>query len=291
MDLLVQLTAVGLATGGIYAAMALALVVVHTTSGHLNFAQGEMATFSAFLAWQLADWGTGWWPAFAGSVALSFVAGIAIQRLLLDRTPVHPPLPRLVLTLALFAAFNGLSGVLWGFTPLPFESPFSGPPLAGGLIPVREVGVLVVVAVAFAAYALFLRFTTAGLEMRAMVDNRESARLMGVRVRRLGGVGFGIAAAFGAVAGVLSAPSLFLTPTMMSGVLLYGFAGAVLGGLSSPVGAVVGGLLVGIAENLVSAFFPMVGNDLKVPATLLLIVLVLVVRPEGLFAARARVRL
>ncbi len=292
MELLAQQVVVGIAAGGTYACMALALVLVRATTGHLNFAQGEMAMFSAFIAWQFTDWGLGYWPAFAGAVALAFAGGYAIERLLITRLPASSPLPAVTVALALFAVFNGAAGVIWGFTPKPFPSAFgSGPPLLGGLLPVREAGVLAVVLVAFVGFHLFLRYTRIGLAMRGLVDNRQSARLVGIRVAHVAATGYGLAAAFGAVCGILVAPSLFLSPEMMTGVLLYGFAGAVLGGFGSPAGAVLGGFVIGITENLVSTMSPAIGTDVKVPATLLLIVAVLVLRPQGIFGTRDGSRL
>ncbi len=292
VELLAQQVVVGIAAGGTYACMALALVLVRATTGHLNFAQGEMAMFSAFVAWQFTEWGVGYWPAFAASVALAFAGGYAIQRLLIARLPVSNHLPAVTVALALFAVFNGAASVIWGFTPKPFPSAFgTGPPLLGGLLPLREAGVLAVVVAAFIGFHLFLRHTRIGLAMRALVDNPESARLVGIRVGRTAAAGYGLAAAFGAVCGILVAPSLFLSPQMMTGILLYGFAGAVLGGFGSPTGAVLGGFIIGIVENLVSTLSPAIGTDVKVPATLLLIVAVLVLRPQGLFGARDGPRL
>ncbi len=287
MELFTQQVLAGIATGGIYALMALAIVMIYQAIHHLNFAQGEMGMFSAFVAWQLLLWGAPYWLAFVATIALSFVAGVLIERIVFKPLRRAPVFSHLVVFVALFAIFNSLAGFIWDFTIKPFPSPFGTTPLFGaGLIGAHQAGMLVVIAVVLVALFLFLRTTRLGLALRAAAANPESARLVGVRVGWMMALGWGLASAIGAVAGMMIAPIVFLEPNMMLSVLLYGFAGAVLGGLASPGGAVFGGFLVGVLENLAATYVPVVGSELKLPIALLLIVVVLVLRPYGLFGRK-----
>jgi branched-chain amino acid transport system permease protein len=195
-----------------------------------------------------------------------------------------PILTNLAGFLALFAIINSVAGLIWDFTIKPFPSPFGSSPFLGSqLVSTHQAGMIGVILLVLAVLFVFFRFTRIGLAMRAAAMQPESARLVGIDTSRMIALGWGMAAAIGAVAGMLIAPVVFLDPNMMGGVLIYGFAAAVLGGLSSPLGAVVGGFLVGIIENLVGTYIPGVGNELKLPIALALIVIVLVVKPSGLF--------
>jgi branched-chain amino acid transport system permease protein len=284
MQLLIQQILAGLANGAIYALTALAVVMVYQAIDHLNFAQGEMATFSAFIAWQLLHWGVPYWGAFVLAVVVSFVGGVAIERVLFR--PLHhaPVLASLVGFIALFSILNSGDGYIWDYTIKTFPTPFGATPLFGSpLIDTHEAGMIGVTAVILAFLYVFFRGTRLGLAMRAAAANPDSARLVGVRVGWMTALGWGMAAAIGAVGGMLIAPVVFLEPNMMFGVLLYGFAGAVLGGLTSPAGAVFGGFAVGVIENLSGTFIPYVGRDLKLTIALIVIVGVLMVRPAGIF--------
>jgi branched-chain amino acid transport system permease protein len=288
MQLLLQQVMAGLANGAIYASMALSVVMIFQAIDHLNFAQGEMATFSAFIAWQLIAWGMPYWVAFAASVILSFIGGVAIERVLFR--PLHnaPILASLVGFIALFSILNSADGYIWDYTIKTFPTPFGTKPLFGSvLIDSHEAGMIGVTALMLGLLYLFFRGTRLGLAMRAAAANPDSARLVGIRVGWMTALGWGMAASIGAVAGMLIAPVVFLEPNMMFGVLLYGFAGAVLGGLTSPGGAVLGGFAVGVIENLAGTFIPYVGRDLKLTIALLVIVAVLMVRPAGLFGRTA----
>src|SRR5215469_3907981 len=284
MELLLQQVMAGLASGAIYACMALAVVMIYQAIDHLNFAQGEMAMFSTFIAWQLIQWGQPYWLAFILAVALSFVGGVLIERVLFR--PIHnaPVLSNLVAFIALFSILNSAAGYIWDFNIKTFPSPFGSKPLFGaGLLGAHEAGMIAVTLILLGLLYLFFRGTRLGLAMRAAAANPESARLVGIRVGWMSALGWGMAAAIGAVAGMMIAPVVFLEPNMMLGVLLYGFAGAVLGGLTSPGGAVLGGFAVGIIENLAGAFIPYVGRELKLTIALILIVVVLMFRPSGIF--------
>jgi branched-chain amino acid transport system permease protein len=286
MELLQQIVA-GLATGAIYACMALAVVMIYQAIDHLNFAQGEMAMFSTFIAWQAMAWGMPYWVAFLLSIIVSFIGGVLIERVLFR--PIHhaPVLSSLVAFIALFSILNSGAGYLWDYTIKTFPSPFGHKALLGnGLMDTHEAGMIGVTALLLGLLYLFFRGSRLGLAMRAAAANPESARLVGIRVGWMTALGWGMAAAIGAVAGMLIAPVVFLEPNMMLGVLLYGFAGAVLGGLSSPGGAVLGGFAVGVIENLVP-LVPYIGQsfgrELKLTFALVLIVVVLMFRPSGIF--------
>lgn len=284
MELLGNQILAGIATGAIYACMALALVMIYQAIGQLNFAQGEMAMFSTFMAWQMIHWGAPYWAAFVLTLMLSFAGGVVIERLLFRPLAKAPILTNLAGFLALFAIINSVAGLIWDFTIKPFPSPFGSSPFLGSqLVSTHQAGMIGVILLVLAVLFVFFRFTRIGLAMRAAAMQPESARLVGIDTSRMIALGWGMAAAIGAVAGMLIAPVVFLDPNMMGGVLIYGFAAAVLGGLSSPLGAVVGGFLVGIIENLVGTYIPGVGNELKLPIALALIVIVLVVKPSGLF--------
>jgi branched-chain amino acid transport system permease protein len=250
-----------------------------------------MATFSTFLAWQLLAWGLPYWLAFALVVALSFLAGILIERVLFK--PLHNAsiLANLVGFIALFSILNSGDGYLWNYTIKTFPTPFGTKPLFGSvLIDTHEAGMIAVTSLLLLLLYVFFSRTRLGLAMRAAAANPESARLVGIRVGWMTALGWGMAAAIGAVGGMLIAPVVFLEPNMMFGALLYGFAGAVLGGLTSPAGAVLGGFAVGVIENLAATFIPYFGRDLKLTIALLVIVAVLMVRPSGIFGRTAVTR-
>jgi len=284
MDLFLHQVLAGLATGAIYACLGLAIVMIYQAIDHLNFAQGEMAMFSTFIAWQLIQWGAPYWVAFVGTAAFSFVAGIAIERLLFR--PIHnaPVLSHVVVFIALFAILNSLAGFIWDYNVKSFPTPFGSRPLFGnGLMSSHDAGMMGATLAMLALLYVFFRHTRIGLAMRAAAANPQSARLSGIRVGWMIALGWGMAAAIGAVAGVMIAPVVFLDPNMMNSILVYGFAGAVVGGLTSPGGAVLGGFAVGVIENLAGTFIPYVGRELKLTIALFIIVVVLTVKPSGLF--------
>jgi branched-chain amino acid transport system permease protein len=283
MELFTNQVLAGIATGAIYACMALAIVMIYQAIDHLNFAQGEMAMFSTFIAWQLIQWGVPYWPAFVATLAISFVGGIVIERALFKPLAAAPVLTHVAGFIALFSILNSVAGLTWDFTIKQFPSPFGSSPFLGSqLISTHQAGMIGVTLLLLVALYFFFQFTRIGLAMRAAASLPESARLVGINTSWMIALGWGMASAIGAIAGILIAPVVFLEPNMMGGVLIYGFAAAVLGGLSSPLGAVVGGFLVGIFENLAGTYIPGVGNELKLPIALALIVTVLVVKPAGL---------
>jgi branched-chain amino acid transport system permease protein len=288
MTLLIQQIADGAASGVIYASLALALVLIYRSMSLINIAQGEMAMFSTYLAWQLTAWGVPIVLAAAVVVVISFVAGMAVERLVIRPVQNRSVLDALVVTLGLLLIFNSGAAAIWGTTTKRVPSLFPGRTVAlGGMtFGIETLGIVAVLVLVCAGLALLLRHTPIGLAMRATTSRRESARLCGIPANRMLMLGWGLAAGLGALAGVLIAPTLFLDTNMMLGVLIYAFAAAALGGFDSPVGAVIGGVICGITENLAGAYLPFVGSDLKVLVPLVLTVGVLLVRPRGLLGSQ-----
>jgi branched-chain amino acid transport system permease protein len=281
----------GLASGGIYGLLALAIVLIHRSTGIVNFAQGELATLSACGCWTLLDHGWAFWPAFGATLALSLAGGIAIQQTLIRPIQNGPPVGILIMTIGLLIAVNGLTTWIWGGAAKQFKGPFSTSPIKVGGVAFskQDLGVIAVSIIAVVLMGLLFSKTKLGLGLRATAVNPVEARLAGVRVGAMLALGWGLAAALGAVAGILAAPSLFLEPNMMQTVLLYSFAAAVLGGMDSPIGAVVGGLVLGVLLNLVGTYVHWVGGELRLATALAVILGVLLIRPAGLFG-RAAVR-
>jgi branched-chain amino acid transport system permease protein len=272
----------GLATGSIYASLALALVMIYQATHLVNFAQGEMAMFATYIAWSLINAGMGYWPAFVLTVLIDLVLGVLIERVVIRPVENAPVLAVVVVFIGLLVILNSIAGWIFTYTIKSFPSPF---PAALGIryMSPHQVGALLVTLLVLALLYLFFRFTPLGLAMRAAAQNPVSSRLVGIRVGWMLALGWGLAAAVGAIAGMMVAPIVYLDPNMMSGILLYAFAAALLGGIDSPGGAVVGGLVVGVLENVLGAF--VIGNELKLVVALVLIVGVLLVRPSGFFGS------
>ncbi len=282
MDAFLHQVIAGLATGGIYASLALALVMIHNATRLVNFAQGEMAMFATYLCWTMLQAGWPYWVAFFGTIALSFVLGVAIERIIIRPVERAPVLTVVVVFIGIIFILNSLAGWIYTYTIKSFPSPFPSTPAFGShIISWHELGAIGVTMVVLLLVYVFFRFTPLGLAMRAASQNPESSRLVGIRVGWMLALGWGLAAAIGATAGMMIAPIVFLDPNMMSGVILYAFAAALMGGIDSPFGAVVGGFIVGVLENLVGAY--LIGTELKLTVALVLIVGVLIVRPAGLF--------
>jgi branched-chain amino acid transport system permease protein len=271
----------GLATGGIYASIALALVMIYQSTHHVNFAQGEMAMFSTFIAWIMIQAGMPYWIAFASTVVASFVMGALIEVAVIRPVRNAPVLSVVVVFIGLLVIFNSLAGWLFVYTIKQFPSPFPGNAWYGSTyMSPHEMGAILVTLGVMTVLFLFFRFTSLGLAMRAAAQNPVSSRLVGINVSRMLMLGWGLAGAVGAVGGMMVAPVVFLDPHMMSGVLIYAFAGALIGGIDNPAGAVLGGFIVGVLENLIGTY--VVGTELKLSVALVLIVGVLIVRPSGL---------
>jgi branched-chain amino acid transport system permease protein len=290
MEAFLQQVVSGLATGGAYAGVALALVLV-TETGIINFAQGEFAMISVFIAWTLLQCGVNYWLAFAITLALSLAVGVLIERTLMRPLEGAPHLNSVMATMGLMAILNSGAGFTWGYTIKSFPTPFpEGALWLGGVaLSIQHLCVFGVTMILLLLVFGFLRFTKLGLALRAAHQDPQSCRLMGVRVGWIFALGWGLAAFVGASAGIMIAPIVFLDPSMMLGPLLYALAGATLGGWDSPGGAVFGGLLVGVIQNLVGTYVPFIGPDLSFGVALVLIVGVLLLKPAGLFG-RVRVR-
>jgi branched-chain amino acid transport system permease protein len=295
---LVQQVVSGIAAGGVYASLALALVLIYRAMDVANFAQGEMAMFGTFIAYALITGDFGligtklgflqvhlpFWAAFGIAVVASFVLGVVIERVLIRPFEGAPLLTLVIVTLGLFSILNGTAGLNWGYVFKTFYSPFPSDAFeVGGIfIGKQDLGIIVVTLVVLAIVFVFFRYTKLGLAMRAAALYPEASRLLGVRTGWMLALGWGLAAAVGAVSGMMVAPVVFLDPNMMQSVLLFAFAAAVLGGIESPLGAVVGGIAIGILLAVVGTYLPG-GQNLRVPFGLLLMVGVLLVRPAGLF--------
>ncbi|MDH5859043.1 branched-chain amino acid ABC transporter permease [Lampropedia aestuarii] len=275
----------GLSTGGIYACVALALVMIYQATHHINFAQGEMAMFSTFLAWMMINAGIPYWLAFVLTVVVSFVIAAAVELVIVRPMQKAPELSIVVVFIGLLVIFHSLAGWLFGYTIKQFPSPFPQDAWYGSaLMSAHEVGTIFVALAMVALLFAFFQWTPLGLSLRAAAQNPASAKLVGINVGRMLMLGWGLAGAIGAVAGMMVAPVVFLDPQMMIGVLLYAFAGALIGGIDSPIGAVIGGFIVGVLENLMGSY--VVGTELKLSVALILIVGVLIVRPQGLMGRR-----
>jgi branched-chain amino acid transport system permease protein len=280
-----QQVAAGIRDGGVYASLALAIVLIYRSTRVINFAQGEMATFTTFVALSLMNRGLSFWAAFPLVLAIAFAGGVAIERVVIRPVESAPPLTIVILTLGLALLLNGLTNVIWGGGERQFHGAFSTRTIDVGGVPisVQDMGIIAVSVVLVVLLGLFFRFTKLGLGMRAAATNPGSSRLAGVRVGWMLAFGWGLAAVLGAVAGMMIAPVVFLDPNMMQTVLLYAFAAAILGGLDSPVGAVVGGIVLGLAINLLGRYVGWIGSTLKLPVALALILVFLLVRPQGMF--------
>ena len=281
MNVLLHQVLSGLASGGIYASVALALVMIYQATHLVNFAQGEIAMFCTYIAWALMQAGVPYWGAFFLTVGGAFVLGVVIERVIVRPVEDAPILAIVIVFIALLVIFNSLAGWIFTYTIKPFPSPFPEQPLFGNsYVSSQEIGSMGITLVVLLLLFVFFRFTPLGLAMRAAAQNPVSSRLVGIRVGWMLALGWGLAAAIGSIAGMMVAPTVFLEPNMMGGILLYAFAGALLGGIDSPGGAVLGGFIVGVLENVVGAY---VGTELRLTMALVVIVGVLVVKPSGMF--------
>jgi branched-chain amino acid transport system permease protein len=295
MSQFIQTVATGLSMGSVYAVVALAIVLIYRSTGVLNFAQGEMAMFSTFIGWSMIVYFGAWslplnmnyWlPFFLAVVIAGFIGG-AVERVILRPVEEAPVLNSVIVTLGLFTLFNTVAIWRYGGIAKPFPSPsfFRGSALSAGPIVISRlnIGVFCMSVLIMALLYLFLNRTKLGLAMRAAAENRVACRMVGVPAGRMLTLGWAFAAAVGAMAGMLVAPIVFLSPNMMFATLIFAFAAAVLGGLQSLPGAIVGGLLLGIIQNMAGTY---IGSEIDITAAFFVIVLVLLVRPTGLLGRR-----
>jgi len=314
VELFLQQVLTGLATGAVYGLVALAIVLIYRSTDVINFAQGQMAMFTTFFAWMLFDGSflgfhihpLYYWLTFALTLAFGIILGAVLERVVIRPVEGRPVLTIVIVTLGLFSIFSGLATWSWGGIPKAFPPPpeikvtgihfFGDGALDIGptVISYHDLTIMVVAVGIMLALYVFFQYTPMGLGMRATAQNPVAARLMGIRVGNMLTLGWALSATVGAVGGMMIAPLVLLQPPMMLGVLLYAFAAAVLGGMDSPPGAVVGGLILGIVENLVGTYtteeylhVDWFGPEMKLTAALLVIVLVLMIRPTGLFGRKA----
>lgn len=282
----------GIASGAIYASLGLALVLIYRTTNIANFAQGEMATFSAFLTWQLTEWGVPIVGAIVLSVLLSMAVGALVYAVVVRPVQYKDEMTIIIVTLGLFLAFNSATGAIWGFLQKSSPSPFSKVVWTFENIRVAAELVSFVAVLMGVSAGLFLLFqkTRLGMALRAAASNAQSSQLVGIPYTQMMIMGWAMAAGLGAVSGALVASKLTLDPNMMGDVIIYAFAAAVVGGMSSYVGAVVGGVVVGVAQALSTSFLPFLGSDLQMIVPLVLIVAVLLVKPEGMFGKSVAAR-
>jgi branched-chain amino acid transport system permease protein len=290
-----RLTVQGVALGMVYGSLALALVLIYQATHVINFAQGELAMFTTYIAYQLIQWGLSYWEAFFATLAIGFVLGVVLQVTVIRPVQHRSVVATVIVTIGLFLLIDGIVSWRWGGQLLSIPSPF-GPPSAsydvgGVLIEHLWVGTVVVVLVSLAAVWGLFRFTKLGLAMRAAALRPAAASLAGVRVDVMLAIGWGLAAVLGAVAGLLAEPntSFFLDPSFMQPILVYAFAAAALGGLESPVGAVVGGIAIGVFQILMTGYVPEIGSNLQLPFSFAVLLVILLIKPNGLFG-RAQVQ-
>jgi branched-chain amino acid transport system permease protein len=284
-----QLTVQGLALGAVYGSLALALVLVYRATRVVNFAQGELAMATTYVAWQLIQWGLSYWEAFFATLAIAFVLGTVLEIALVRPVQHRSVIAAVIVTVGLFILVDGVVNWIWGaefkFMPSPFGTKIYH---VGGVSIARLYpGMLAVVAISVVLVWALFRFTKLGLGMRAAAFRPAESALVGVRVDWMLAIGWGLAAVLGAVAGLMAEPSqLLLEPTLMQPILVYAFAAAVLGGLDSPGGAVVGGLVIGVSLNLIVQYVPSISSELQAPFAFAVLVVVLLLKPSGLFGHR-----
>ena len=299
MDLFLQRLFDGLSDGSIYALLALGLVIIYRGTGHLNFAQGEMALFCTYLAYQFGEWGLPIGLALVAAMACGFVLGAVTEVSLVRPIAKRSPFAVFIVTIGLFQGLNWLDGAIWGNQVLPnsavskqphFAALFPNEPgdfvdILGAHVKIRSLGIFALVLALTALLFLLFNFTKLGLAMRAVASDAESAKLIGIKTNRVLMVSWGLAASIGALGGVVFAGvNQTVSMGMMFSIFIYASAAATLGGFDSPGGAVVGGLALGVIQNMVAGYADeWVGQQMKIAAALIVIVGVLLVKPSGLF--------
>jgi branched-chain amino acid transport system permease protein len=287
-DTFAQQTVAGLSQGAIFGSLALALVLIYRATEVINFAQGEMAMATTYIAYQLTLWHVTYWLAFFLTLVIGFALGVVVYGVLIRPVQHRSVIALVIVTVGLFILIDGLVTWKWGadlkFMPAPFGNQVYH---AGGVAFSRQdLGVLLVSILSVILLWLLFQFTKLGLAMRAAALRPAAASLVGVRVDWMLAVGWGLAAVLGAVAGLMTEPYVFLQPSMMQAILLYSFAAAVLGGLESPAGAVVGGLALGVFLNLVGQYVGFATSELRLPIAFAVLLVILLFKPTGLFGRK-----
>lgn len=284
----------GVTSGSVYVLIALALVVVFRSSGTINFAQGEYALFTCFIAWWLTQKGAPLVLALFAAMAAGFALGVVTERVLIRPVRRRSESAVLIVALGLFTALNGADGWIWGpqdkvFPHLLPNGANDYVDIAGARLHYDSIGIVLITALVVALLALLLNRTSLGLRMRAVASNPESASLSGVKVGGVLSMSWGISSVIGSLAGVLLVPVLPPNQLSLSGffpILIFASAAALLGGLDSILGAVVGGLVFGVAEVMLNGYATFLGGTLQLTVAFAIIVVVLVARPTGLFGSR-----
>jgi branched-chain amino acid transport system permease protein len=283
-----QQTVAGLAQGAIFGSLALALVLIYRATEVINFAQGELAMATTYIAYQLNLWGLSYWAAFFLTLVIAFVLGVVIQLVVIRPVQHKSVIAVVIVTVGLFILIDGLVAWKWGadlkFMPAPFGTTVYH--VGGVAFSRQDVGVLLVSILSVIVLWLLFQFTKLGLAMRAAALRPAAASLVGVRVNWMLALGWGLASVLGAVSGLMTEPTQFLQPTMMQAILLYAFAAAVLGGLESPAGAVIGGLVLGVFLNLLGQYVGFATSELRLPIAFAVLLGVLLLKPTGLFGRR-----
>ena len=282
-----QQTVAGLAQGAIFGSLALALVLIYRATEVINFAQGELAMATTYIAYQLTLWGLSYWLSFFLTLLIAFVLGAVLQ-IVFIRPIQHSVIAVVIVTVGMFILIDGLVTWKWGADLKFMKAPFGNAVYhAGGVAFSRQdIGVLLVSILSVILLWVLFQFTKLGLAMRAAALRPAAAALVGVRVNWMLAIGWGLAAVLGAVSGLMTEPTQFLQPTMMQAILLYAFAAAVLGGLESPAGAVIGGLALGVFLNLIGQYVGFATSELRLPIAFAVLLIVLLIKPTGLFGRR-----
>ena len=274
----------GLAIGACYSLIALAMVIIYKTSEVPNFAQGEMAMLATFVAFtMMANYGVGFWIGMIITLIFAFCLGALLELCFLRPADNPGVLGSIVITLGAEMILYGLAGWKWGANQNPFPVPFSeysGITIGGVIITEINLWTMVVSVLVMLVLFIFFRFTKLGTAMKAVQQNSFAAKAMGIPTRKILTFTWGLSSLTGAIAGMLIAPVATLDPNMMLDPMLKGFAGGVLGGLTSLPGAAAGAYLLGIIENLFGGY---VSLEFKSVVAFAVIVLILCVKPSGLF--------
>ena len=282
---MVQMIISGIALGAIYGLVALGIVLVHKATGILNFAHGEMVMVTTFVAFSLLGFGLPYWLAVLLTLIFAAVFGFMVETVLIRKLIGAPLLSTALVCLGLFLILGDVAVWIWGKDPYMFPSPFSEKPFifGGVIVSPSDIGTIAVCAVLSLGLFLFFRLTKIGIAMQATMDNQTAARLMGIPVKRMFAISWMLATMVAAIAGLLIAPVIFLHFTFMQSILHFAFAAAVLGGINSLPGAMVGGVILGIVTNLVGIY---VSSELKEAMPFLIMLLILIVKPEGLLSKK-----
>jgi branched-chain amino acid transport system permease protein len=283
-----QQTVAGLAQGAVFGSLALALVLIYRATEVINFAQGEMAMAMTYVGYQLTLWGLSYWVAFSLTLVAAFVFGVVVQVVVIRPVQHRSVIAVVIVTVGLFILIDGLVTWKWGADLKFMAAPFGNSVYHIGSVAFsrQDLGVLLVAILSVFLLWLLFQFTKLGLAMRAAALRPAAASLVGVRVNWMLAIGWGLASVLGAVAGLMTEPTQFLQPTMMQAILIYSFAAAVLGGLESPAGAVIGGLLLGVFLNLIGQYVGFVSSELRLPVAFAVLLIVLVVKPTGLLGRK-----